>query len=388
MSLILKRLVREKHKLKNDIQDRTSDRQLQYRRHSVIEAARRRANEETRAQTVVNSSIEPVPNGRSLRPQSGTLEMCHDTPTIGREHTLKCVENLRQGEEREKRQPQTNTRASEKVVAQQSPRFSRFEPSQHNALQTNVDETRPEHGETSQRNGAENIGLGTINGSIADLGPRSPKVPADSGRTRHLHLLTDPVNSGNPVLTNLASRALEAQVFAMARISQNSGSHSGQAWNSSHLEPERGHTDPASRPQSPGQGHSPIEELCLTSSRDCTNAGSTDSSHSESLRPRGPSALKPLHTGQPQGDSRKALPNFQGELFQRRTPYCFPSVLARDRTRDESSTRWTPANRSAGGQNRTSSSSIRETQGPLLEPACVNCRKKKKKCDRQRPRCE
>lgn len=337
---------------------------------------------------VVNSSTEPVPNGRSPRPQSSPVEICHFSPTIGRDDLVKRVAHRGEGQERDNSQAQANTWASENAVAQQSHCFSRFEPSQHSALQTNADETRPEHGISSQRNGVESIDLGAFDGLIADLGPDSPKVPADSGRTRHLHLLTDPVNSGNPGLTNLASRALEAQVFATARISQKPGSHSGQPWDSSHLEPERGHTDPASRPHTPGQGDSPTEELYRTSSRDFPHAGSTDSSHSASLRARGPSALKPLHSGQPQGGSRKALPNFQGDLLQRRTKYCLPSVLARDRTREEGSTSLNPTNRSAGGHDQTSSSSIRETQGPRLGPACINCRKKKKRCDRQRPRCE
>lgn len=385
---MLKRSIRKRHGLKNDIQDRTSQRQLQDRRHSVIEVARRSNNEEARAQTVANSSTEPVLNGRSLRPQSSPVEICHCSPMIGRDDLVKRVENRREGQEKDNSQEQASTWASENAVVPQSHCVSRFEPSQHSALQINADETRPRHGVSSQRNGFESIDLGIIDGFIADLGARSPKVPGDSRRTRHLHLLNGPVNSGNPGLTNLASSVLEAQVFATAKISQNPGSHSGQAWDSPHLEPERGHTEPASRPHTPGQGDSPTGELCRTISRDFPHAGSTDSSHSARLRSRGPSALKPLYTGQPQGDSRKALPNFQGELLQQRTIHCLPSVLAKDRTREEGSNRLYPANRSAGGRDRTNSSSTRETQGPRLGPACINCRKKKTRCDRRRPRCE
>lgn len=355
---------------------------------SIIETAPLVSNEQERALTMVNPSTGRVLNVHSIRPRCSSTH--HGNPTMGRDNLVERAGDRRQGEERDNSQPQTNTRTTEDAVPQQSHCLSRFEPLLPSALHTNARDTEPEHAESTEGDGGESLDLVAIDVSTADAVLRSPKTPEDSGRTRYRHLHTDPVNSGVPTLMEAASRNLAAQVLAAASASQNSASTPGKAWDSSYSNPERDQTYPGNRSQSSGQGDSPSTELCPTSTRDSTNAESTDSSHGASVPSRGPSALKPLHTGQQQRDGRRALQDFEREFSRLRTKYCLPPACVTDRMREElaSANRRTQENRGAGDEDRTSSSSVRETQGPPLGPVCVNCRKKKRKCDRQRPRCE
>lgn len=329
------------------------------------------ANQQGRA----SSPAEQVPGDRTSRPQCSTI--LHESPISGRGNFGEHTGDLLQTVERDDNQSHNMTRATEDASAQQPHSLSRFEP----ALSGDV------HNKPSRMDGAESLGFGVID--VADIGLKLPKVSETSGNAECPRPLTDAANAANPALIELASRTLEARNLAAAASPENLKSIARQVWDSWQVtEPERVQTSPEDAPQAPGSSTSPLTELSLTSTEDSANARSSSSSQGATVRPRGPSALRPLNFGQLQRDSRKTLHDFEGEFFKVARKSCGFPASTTDRKTDESSHQWLPANRSAGGRDWTRPSSVRETQGPLPEPACLNCRRKKKRCDRQRPRCE
>lgn len=328
---------------------------------------------------MASSPAEQVPHGRTTRPQCSAGP--HENPTLDRDSIGEVAGDRRQSEERDNDQSQSITRAAGDALAQLPRCFSRFEPAPPGVLHTNAGHKQPGNDGSSQENGVESPGFGVID--VADIGLKFPKTSEASGNAKDPHPLTDPVKAGNPALIEMASRTLEGQNIAAAGSSQNLRSIAKQAWDSWQVTgPERVRASPVDATQPSGSRTSPLTELSLKTREESAHAASANSSQSATARPRGPSALRPLNFGQLQRDSRKTLQDFEGELFKTARKSCMSPA------RDGSSSRWIPANRSAVGSDWTRSSSVRETQGPLPEPVCLNCRKKKRRCDRKRPRCE
>lgn len=308
---------------------------------------------------------------------------------MGRDSVGEPAGEHRRSEERDDGQSRPITRVTGDGLAQLPHCLSRFELSPPGVPHTNANagHKEPENNRSPQGNGVEKLGFGVID--VADIGLTFPKMSEASGNTKYPRPLTCPANAGNPTLIELASSTLEARNLAAARTSQNLESIARQAWDSWQVKwPERAQNRPENVSQPSGSSTSPLTELSHTSTEDSAHAGSSNSSLSAAVRPRGPSALRPLNFGQLQRDSRKTLQDFEGEFFKTARKSCMSPAPARDRARDESSSRWLPANRSSGGSDWTRSSSVREIQGPLPEPVCLNCRKKKRRCDRQKPRCK
>lgn len=333
----------------------------------------------------VASSAEQVPDGRMTRPQCSTA--LHGSLRVGRDGNGKLSGDHRRSEERNDDQSQPITRVAGDALAQMPHCLSRFELAPPGVLHADSGHNEPENDRSAQVNRVESLGFGVIH--VADIGLTLPKMPEASGSTKYPRPLTNPVNSGSPTLIELASRTLEAQNLAAARSSQKLESIARQAWDSWQVTgPERVRASLEGPSQPSGSSTSPLTELSLTSTEEPAHVGSSNSSRSATARPRGPSALRPLNFGQLQRDSRKTLQDFEGEFFKTARKSCVSPAPARDTARDGSSSRWLPANRGAVGSDWRRSSSVRETQGPLPEPVCFNCRKKKKRCDRQRPRCK
>lgn len=295
--------------------------------------------------------------------------------------------NHRQDETRHDNQPQTITRLTATASAQQPHCLSRFEPALSGALQSTAGHDDPRSGKFSQGNGHESLGSSVIN--VAETGLKLPNISDSSGNAEHDHPLMEPVNASNLVLIESASRMLKARNPTAARPSENLELIARQAWDSWQIADSG--KDQASRedvPQRPGSSTSPLTELSLISTEESVRARSLDSSQNATARPRGPSALRPLSLGQLQQDSRKTLQGFEGDFFKTARKSCMSPAPTRDATSHDNSSHWRPANRGLSGTGWARSSSVRESQGPLPEPACSNCRKKKRRCDRQKPRCE
>lgn len=397
--------------LKIILQNRTPERQLQRSEHSVIETTRHVDNKGQQAQidilsgdlishnTIRDAQItvasldqdvaslhaEQVPDGCASRPRCSTA--LHETPMISRDNSGESTGDHRQNETRHDNQSQTITRVTGAASAQQPHCFSRFEPTFPGALQAPACHNQPWKGGFAQGNGHENLGSGVI--GVADTGLKPPKISDSSGNAENDHPLVEPVNTSNLALTESASRTLKAQDPTVARTSENLESIARQAWDSWHMtDSERDQTSREEVPQRPGSSTSTLTELSLTSTEDSACAGSPDSSQNATVRPRGPSALRPLNFGNLQRDSRKTLQDFEGESFRTARKSCMSPASKTDNTSHDGSSRWRPANRGTGGPGWARSSSVREIQGPLPEPVCSNCRKKKRRCDRQKPRCE
>lgn len=409
--------------LKIRFQDRTPERQPQPSKTSDIENARHVNNEGEQAQSepisevfardnirgapitttspdksaevqvpssdanqkdVASSHAEPVPDVPTTRPQCSTG--LHGNPIMGRGSIGELAGDHRRSEERDNDPSKPITRVAGDALAPLPHCFSRFEPAPPGVLHTNAGHEEPGNDGSSEVNGVESLDVSVIN--VADIGLTSPKMSDASGNSKYPHSLTHSANAGNPALIGLASRILEENIAA-ARSSQNLESIARQAWDSSQVTgPERVRASPEDASQPSGSRTSPLTELSLTITEESAHAGSANCSQSATARPRGPSALRPLHFGQLQRDSRKTLQDFEGEFFQTARKSCMSPAPARDRERHWSSDSWPPAIRNAVGSNLTSSSSVKETQGPLPEPVCLTCRKKKKRCDRQKPRCK
>lgn len=332
---------------------------------------------------IASSPAGEVSEGRTSRHECSAA--MRGSPMMGRDSQEKHAGYHGQTKEGGGNQSDTITRVTGDASAQQPHCFSRFEPALPSATHTDADHTEPGNDESRQRSGVEGLGLGVIN--VADTGLKFQKSSKTSGNAKYPHPLADPVNAGDTALIELASRTLETQKFAAARSSQNLQSIARQAWDSREVTgPERAQTRNVSQPS--GSSTSPIIELSPTSTEESAHAENSESSQGAAIRPRGPSALRPLTFGQLQRDSRKTLQDFEGEFFKIARKTIGVPTPTGGNSRHESSSRWLPANRSAGGRDRTRSSSFRETQGPLPEPVCLNCRKKKRRCDRQKPRCE
>lgn len=306
---------------------------------------------------------------------------------MGRDSAGELTGEHRRSEERDDGQSRPITMVTGDGLAQLPHCLSRFELGPPGVPHTNAGHKEPESNRSPHGNGVESLGFGVID--VADIGLTFPKMSEASGNTKYPRPLTTPANARTPALIELASRTLEARNLAAARTSQNLESIARQAWDSWQVTwPESSQNRPEKVSQPSGSSTSPLTELSLTSTEDSAQAGSSNSSQSATVRPRGPSALRPLNFGQLQRDSRKTLQDFEGEFFKTARKSCMSPAPTRDSARDGSSSRWLPANRSSGGSDWTRSSSVREIQGPLPEPVCLNCRKKKRRCDRQRPRCK
>lgn len=309
----------------------------------------------------------------------------HGSPITRRDNPGKSAGDHRLTEVRGEGQSEKNTRVTGDASAHQPHCFSRFEPALPGAIHTDADHAQPGNDEIPQGNRVEGLGFGVID--VADIGLRFQKLSEASGNAKSSPPLTDTANAGNTALMELASRTLKAQNLAAARSSHNLQSIARQAWDSWEVTgSERAQTRNVSQPS--GSSTSPQTELSHTSTEESARAESSNSSQGAAIRPKGPSALRPLNFGQLQRDSRKTLQDFEGEFFKMARKSCGSPAPTGGNSRHESSSRWLPANRGAGGSNWTRPSSFRETQGPLPEPVCLNCRKKKRRCDRQRPRCE
>lgn len=325
---------------------------------------------------MANTPAGQVSEGRTSRHKCSVA--IHGSPMTGRDSPGNCARSHRLTEEGGENQSETITRVTGDASAQQPHCFSRSEPALPGAAHTDADHAGP-------GNGVEGLNLGVIN--VADTGLKFSKFSKAPGNAKHPDPLANTVNTGNTALIELASRTLDTQNLAAARSSQNLQSIARQAWDSWKVTgPERTQTRNVSQPS--GSSTSPLTELSPTSTEESVHVESSESSQGAAVRPKGPSALRPLNFGQLQRDSRKTLQDFEGEFFKIARKSGGPPASKGGNSRHESSSRWLPANRSAAVSERTRPSSFRETQGPLPEPVCLNYRKKKRRCDRQKPRCE
>lgn len=300
------------------------------------------------------------------------------------------VGDHRQNGTRHDSQPQTIARLTGAASAQQPHYLSRFEPALPGTLQARSDNNELGRHECDQRNGHESLDSGVID--VADRELEIENIPDSSGNAESDQPLVEPVNTSNLALTESASRMLKAQDPTVARTSENLESIARQAWDSWRItDPERDQTSREDVPHEPrSNSTSPLTELSLTSTEEPARAGSPDSSQNPTVRPRGPSALRPLNSSfvQPQRESLKTLQDSEGDVSQTASKSCMSPAPARDTTSHEDSSPWRPANRGTGETGWARSSSAREAQGPLREFACFECRKKRRRCDRQIPRCE
>lgn len=306
---------------------------------------------------------------------------------ISRDNLEDSAGDHRHNETRHDNQSQTIIRVTGAASAQHPHCFSRFEPALPGAHQATAGLNEARSCGLLQGNGHESLASGVID--VADTGLKAPKIPDSSGNVERDHPLMEPVNASRLALTEPASRMLKAQDPTAARTSENLESIARQAWDSWQMtDSGRDQTSREVVPQRPESSTSPLTELSPSSTEGSARAASPDSSQNVTARPRGPSALKPLRFGQLQQDSRRTLQGSEGDSFQTASKSCISPAPTRDTTSHEDSSPWRPANRGTVGTNWARSSSVRETQGPLPEPACFYCRTKKRRCDRQKPRCE
>lgn len=290
-------------------------------------------------------------------PRSRCSTVLQGNPTISRDnHGVRAGDHL-QNETRHDDQSQAITRVTEDASTQSPHVFSRFEPALPGASYTNGGHDEPGSDDRSQGNAHESLDSGMI--AVADIGLGPRKTIGISRNFRHSHQPRRPANVGRPEVLKLASDILEAEDTSAEHLE----SIARQAWDSWHMAgSERDQTSRESVPQRQESSTSPLTELSLTSTEESASAGSSDSSQNASIRPKGPSALRPLNFGQYQRDSRKSLQNFEGEFSRTARKSCMSPSPARDKTSHESSSRWRPANRGAVGSDWTRSSSVREPQ--------------------------
>lgn len=397
---------------------------------------------------VASSPAEQMPDGRTSTPQSSTGS--HGRPLMGQDSLGERAGNHLQSEERDDDQSQTITRVKGDAVAQHAHCSSIFEPLLPGAPYTNAGRRGPGNDKSFQGNGngGEGLGFGVID--VADIGLKCPKMSQAFGNAKDTPPLTDPVDVDNSAMIELRSRNLDTQGLAAATSSRNLESMAKQAWDSCQATvPERVQTSTENTPQRPEHSKSPPKGLSRTSTHETAHSANANSSHGAAERSRGPSALRPSNLDQLQQNSRKTVEDLRAEFIKKARDSRMSPAPARYRPGDDSSSRWLPAirssggsdgtspsnhdqpqhnsrktienwktahfktfktasntapeghsakgeslsrwlpaNRSAGGGDRARSSSVKETQGPVLEPVCTNCRQKKRKCDRKRPRCE
>lgn len=394
-------------------QDRTQERQPQRSENFVIETTGHVGNKGQQAETgvlseglvqnaigdaqitatspdqdVASSHAEQVPDGSMPRPRCSTA--FHETPTTSRENLRHRAGDHRQNETRHDNQSQTITAATRAASAQRPHCLSRFEPTLPGTLQATAGHNEPWRHECDQGNGHESLDFGVTDEADREL--EIEDIPDSSGNAEYDRPLVEPVNASNLARTESASKTLKAQDPTTARTSENLESIARQAWDSWHMtDPERDQTSREDVPHQPrSNSTSPLTELSLTSTEESARAGSPDSSQNPTVRPRGPSALRLVNSSfvQSQRDSRKILQDFESEFSKTPRKSCMSRAPMRDTTSHDESSRWRPANRGTDETGWTRSSSARDTQGPLREFACFECRMKKRKCDRQRPRCE
>lgn len=345
----------------------------------AIEAARPVNNAEERSLTMLNPYAERLRSIRSIRPEGNTTY--HGSTKIGRNNLVEHAKHHPQREEREKSQPYISNQVAENTVPQRHC-LLRFEPSLPVPPQTNNNDTDARNC-NFQGDGDEDVDHCATVGSTAHTGLRSPSMSETSRHTRYVRMLAELISSGGSVLIQ-AFRALAVRALAAARASENSGSVSDQARESSQCLLGRDQTDHTNGSQSLEQADPPGANFLQTSTRDLT-----ESAPSASVRLRGASGLEPSHADQPQQDNRSNLQYLQGEFLkvQRTSGMLPPHVIEQVREEIEMFRRRADES-GTGGKDRISASPKTRPQGYLVEPACANCRKKKRKCDRKKPRCE
>lgn len=340
------------------------------------------------AQDVASPRAEQVPDGSMPRPRCNIA--FHETPMTSRDNLRGRAGDNRQNETRHDNQPQAITRLTVAASAQQPHCLSRFEPALPGALQTTAGNDEPWGHECDQEDGHESLDFGVTD--VADRGLKPQNISDSPGNAEYDHSLMNPVNTSSLARTESASKTLKAQDPTTAKTSENLESIARQVWNSWPItDPERDQTSREEVPHQPrSNSTSPLTELSLTSTEEPARAGSPDSSQNPTVRPREPSALRPMNSSfvRPQRESLKTLQDSEVDVSQTASKSCMSPAPMRDTTSHEESSRWRPANRSTVGSDGAGSSSVRETQGPLPEPACLYCRTKKRRCDRQKPRCE
>lgn len=334
---------------------------------------------------VASSPTEQVSKTRTTMAQCSSFT--DGSLVIGREILGKHTEDHPRSENRDESQSQSSIRMPGDALHQQPHCTSRFELAAPGGPQIDADLSEPENDRSSQGNGVENSGFGIID--VADIGLNLPEVlPKASGNIEYPRPLTGEDNAGDQVLIELAVGTPVSQDLTAAASSRNPESVARQAWEvTEQHKSQRGQANPENASRPPRSSTSPRTELCPTSTEESAQAENANTGHSPIGRSRGPSALRSLSFDQPQRDNRKTLQDFDRKFSKTARKSCLSPAPATNRTRDEDSSIWRPANRSAGGSDPGARSpSAREVQ--KLESACLSCRSKQTKCDRRWPRCK
>lgn len=198
-------------------------------------------------------------------------------------------------------------------------------------------------------NEVERLDPAVAHGPDAAVGREFPGPSRESGHPDCPQLFAGPVSPGNSELREVGSKALKAHGSAVIGSPQNTEPIARQTLDSCGTQqPGRSPLEIENVPQPSEHNVSPITSGLPQISRENSEcAANMRSSYSASARSGGPSALKHFSSDQLRQDRRKTLQGRTGRSTPRKSCASFappPGV----RARVAGSSRWRPANRSAG----------------------------------------